>query len=146
MQPGYPNQPWGIWFFQRIVPSGPGQSFRRMMYDLWDRPFFKGDYSRKNAIEIFNNWNASVISKCPAEKLLIHDSKHGWEPLCKFLGVPIPDCPYPHVNDTAEFQKIIYAINISGYLLAGGLVATSAYLMRWLVSAFATKNSSQNKA
>lgn len=24
--------------------------------------------------------------------------KHGWEPLCKFLGRPIPDLPFPHDN------------------------------------------------
>jgi hypothetical protein len=28
--------------------------------------------------------------------------KEGWEPLCKFLGKPIPDKPIPHDNKTGD--------------------------------------------
>ena len=28
--------------------------------------------------------------------LLVMDIKEGWEPLCKFLGVPVPDVMFPH--------------------------------------------------
>lgn len=31
--------------------------------------------------------------------------KQGWEPLCEFLGVPVPDVPFPRVNSTAEIQS-----------------------------------------
>ena len=31
-------------------------------------------------------------------QLLIHDPADGWEPLCKFLGKPVPDEKYPHKN------------------------------------------------
>ena len=31
--------------------------------------------------------------------------QEGWEPLCEFLEVPVPDTPLPHVNDTENFQK-----------------------------------------
>ena len=27
----------------------------------------------------------------------------GWEPLCEFLEVPVPDMPFPRVNDSREF-------------------------------------------
>ncbi|KAK8133579.1 hypothetical protein PG984_005591 [Apiospora sp. TS-2023a] len=29
----------------------------------------------------------------------------GWEPLCEFLGKPVPDVPFPHINDGAEFEE-----------------------------------------
>jgi hypothetical protein len=30
----------------------------------------------------------------------------GWQPLCDFLGVPVPaDTEFPHANDTKEFQR-----------------------------------------
>ena len=30
----------------------------------------------------------------------------GWEPLCRFLNVPVPaDTPFPRLNDTASFQQ-----------------------------------------
>jgi hypothetical protein len=32
----------------------------------------------------------------------------GWEPLCKFLNKPIPDEPFPHLNDTQEFRRHIH--------------------------------------
>ena len=39
------------------------------------------------------------------ENLLVFESKDGWEPLCKFLEVPVPNEPYPRVNDTQEFNN-----------------------------------------
>jgi hypothetical protein len=50
-------------------------------------------------------WNQAVIDTVPAERLLVWDPKEGWEPLCEFLEVPVPDVPLPHVNDTENFQK-----------------------------------------
>jgi hypothetical protein len=41
-----------------------------------------------------------VIETVPEEKLLVMDIKEGWEPLCKFLGKPIPSEPFPHVNES----------------------------------------------
>jgi hypothetical protein len=39
------------------------------------------------------------------ERLLVFDIKEGWEPLCAFLDVPVPeDDPFPRVNDRAAFQ------------------------------------------
>ena len=39
--------------------------------------------------------NEQVI---PKDKLLIYNVREGWEPLCKFLGVPIPSQSFPHRN------------------------------------------------
>ena len=41
----------------------------------------------------------------PADRLLVYELGSGWEPLCAFLGVPVPDQPYPHTNATTDFQK-----------------------------------------
>ena len=55
--------------------------------------------------EAMERWNQSVIDGVPAERLLVWNPKEGWEPLCEFLEVPVPDTPLPHVNDTENFQK-----------------------------------------
>lgn len=34
----------------------------------------------------------------PPDRLLEWDISDGWEPLCKFLGKPVPDVPFPHAN------------------------------------------------
>jgi len=39
----------------------------------------------------------------PPERLLIYEAGQGWEPLCKFLGVKVPQEPYPNENTRAEF-------------------------------------------
>lgn len=31
----------------------------------------------------------------------------GWEPLCDFLGVDVPDEPFPHTNDSAAFREMV---------------------------------------
>ena len=39
------------------------------------------------------------------ERLLVWNPADGWEPLCEFLEVPVPDGPVPHVNDVAAFHE-----------------------------------------
>lgn len=44
-----------------------------------------------------------------------------WEPLCKFLGKPVPDGPFPHENDTRAFRRIVNGIRTVGTVV--GVVA-----------------------
>ncbi|OAQ99761.1 hypothetical protein LLEC1_05633 [Akanthomyces lecanii] len=48
----------------------------------------------------------------PAEQLLEFDLKDGWEPLCKFLNLPVPDVPFPHVNEETEFLRMLRGLDI----------------------------------
>jgi len=45
----------------------------------------------------------AVRAEIPPEQLLVYQVKEGWEPLCAFLGVPVPEGPFPRTNDRAEF-------------------------------------------
>ena len=38
-----------------------------------------------------------VKKHVPKERLLEFNVKQGWGPLCKFLEVPVPDKPFPHL-------------------------------------------------
>ncbi|MFI5134742.1 MAG: sulfotransferase family protein [Chitinophagales bacterium] len=60
----------------------------------------------------FTEWNEEVKRTVPAEKLLVYEVKDGWEPLCKFLNVPIPDVPFPKSNDSDSFQTRFKTKNI----------------------------------
>ena len=57
---------------------------------------------REFMVDYFRKWEASVIAECPPERLLVHRSVDGWEPLCAFLGVPVPEAPYPRVNSSED--------------------------------------------
>ena len=54
---------------------------------------------------IMHRWNEEVRAAIPPERLLVWEPADGWEPLCEFLEVPVPDGPVPHVNDTAAFRE-----------------------------------------
>jgi hypothetical protein len=56
-----------------------------------------------HAIAVYDAHNARVKREIPRERLLVYEPGQGWEPLCKFLGVPIPATPYPKMNTTEDF-------------------------------------------
>jgi hypothetical protein len=64
---------------------------------------FRNDMGEANAIATFERHNAEVRNRIPADRLLVFDVKQGWEPLCAFLGVQVPDTPFPHTNDRQMF-------------------------------------------
>ncbi len=80
---------------------------RRMLDRLAWNGMFQGRFAEKAfAIEVFNRHNEQVRRVVPHDRLLVYDVREGWEPLCAFLGVPVPDGkPFPHVNDAAEFRS-----------------------------------------
>ncbi|KZT50500.1 hypothetical protein CALCODRAFT_184575 [Calocera cornea HHB12733] len=70
-----------------------GYTFGQHRLDkLYGGPLDPDGYNRHN------DWVRSVV---PREELLEFNVKEGWEPLCKFLDVPVPHIPFPHTNDTA---------------------------------------------
>lgn len=50
--------------------------------------------------EEYRKHYALVRSLATEERLLNFSLADGWEPLCKFLEKPVPDVPFPHVNDS----------------------------------------------
>jgi hypothetical protein len=48
-----------------------------------------------------------VCAAIPSERLLVFDVAEGWAPLCRFLDVPVPDAPFPRVNSTEQFWKLV---------------------------------------
>jgi hypothetical protein len=64
---------------------------------------FAPGLERDDLIKGFIAHNEMVKKTIPAEQLLVFAVKDGWEPLCTFLGEPIPDEPFPRTNDRLEF-------------------------------------------
>ncbi len=68
---------------------------------------------KAHAIEVFNRHTQEVRDTIDPARLLVFDVKEGWAPLCRFLEVPIPDEPFPRLNDTASTQAIIQRLRES---------------------------------
>ncbi len=81
------------------MPSGQVTMAKRIVMDnTFDGRLGEEDY----AIEVFEKHNALVKATVPAERLLVFDVREGWQPLCDFLEVPVPDEPFPNTNTTQE--------------------------------------------
>jgi hypothetical protein len=81
------------------LQEGPSAAFFAsfmgpMREHLGDRAWMT-DYFRRHTEEV----KAAIAP----ERLLIYEVGEGWERLCKFLGVPVPDAPYPSENSREEF-------------------------------------------
>ena len=69
--------------------------------------FASGHAEPRQLIDTMNRHNEEVKRTVPAERLLVWGVEDGWEPLCEFLDLPVPDEPFPHVNDSKEFLNRI---------------------------------------
>lgn len=63
--------------------------------DIRDRAFMTDWFVRRNQ---------DVIDTLPPERLLVYSPKEGWDPLCAFLDVPVPEEPFPRVNSRDEIS------------------------------------------
>ena len=68
---------------------------------------------KAHVIEVFKRHNQDVRDSVDPARLLEFDVREGWAPLCRFLEVPIPDEPFPRLNDTASTQAMIRMMNES---------------------------------
>jgi hypothetical protein len=59
----------------------------------------------EHAISVFEKHVETVKRTIPEERLLVYEASEGWEPLCAFLRVPVPDGPFPRVNTSQEFRE-----------------------------------------
>ena len=84
----------------------PNDPFQRMVGKVVGRLFDHRLGDRDKVIEVFERHNETVRRTIPADRLLVYDVAQGWEPLCAFLGVPVPATPMPKVNSTEEFLSV----------------------------------------
>lgn len=66
-----------------------------------------GDLNDRDAvIAAFLNHADAVRNTIAPDRLLVFEAKEGWPPLCEFLGVPVPEEPYPNINSNEEFAGV----------------------------------------
>eukprot|EP00927_Polykrikos_kofoidii_P077974 TRINITY_DN74855_c0_g1_i1.p1 TRINITY_DN74855_c0_g1~~TRINITY_DN74855_c0_g1_i1.p1 ORF type:complete len:264 (-),score=47.37 TRINITY_DN74855_c0_g1_i1:46-837(-) len=90
---------------------------------------------RDNAVEIVEAWNERVKKVVPKDKLLVYDVSQGWEPLCRFLGKPVPDEPFPkedmHGSDALKSLVLkVRAVVVCIYAFAAYCIFAGA--RKWL--------------
>lgn len=53
---------------------------------------------KAHCLRVFEQHYERVLRTVPAERLMVYRVQQGWQPLCRFLGVDVPDEPFPRVN------------------------------------------------
>ena len=84
-----------------LAGSPVGAMMQGVIFDAFgdrvtDRAFMTDWFARRNQ---------TVIDSVPSDRLLVFSPKEGWAPLCAFLGVPVPDAPFPRVNSRDELKQ-----------------------------------------
>jgi len=80
-----------------------GTPWHAMWMELVQRRFTPRLDDRDAAIAAYERHNADVRARAPRPRLLEWTAADGWAPLCRALGVAVPDAPFPHANSSAEF-------------------------------------------
>ena len=84
------------------------------------------------SVNFFNEHKQEVMRSVAPEKLLVFDVREGWEPLCQFLKVPIPDAPFPNVNDRMEIKIAFNTIRAVAWLSIFMLVLLIVYMLLYI--------------
>ena len=80
-----------------------------MVIGVTDKTGFPRGLDAPSLMRAFSAHNDAVKSTIPDDRLLVFEVKDGWTPLCEFLGVPVPDEPFPRTNDRSEFWDLVAA-------------------------------------
>lgn len=86
------------------LPAPVSAIFDTMDTLLLERVF--GGLDRDRSIAAYQRNNEKVRATIPADRLLVFSPVDGWEPLCRFLDVPVPDGNFPRSNARDEFWAL----------------------------------------
>jgi Sulfotransferase domain len=119
------------WQFKVLHALTPfGRKFGDMSHKLvWQHLHRDTMPDRAKAVAFYNRHIEEVKAAVPEDKLLVFTVNQGWAPLCNFLGVAMPNTPFPNVNDRADFQKIKQGISRGAYVILGGLGVLAAAIV-----------------
>jgi hypothetical protein len=88
----------------------PWADYIDLMSEMWQRSGLIENAQTTTEADMaaaMERYHAEVQSTVPAERLLVWSVSDGWEPLCEFLGLPVPEADFPRVNDSAQFADRI---------------------------------------
>lgn len=114
-----------IWAIQPAFPFWFPPVVRRIHDEIIWNGNFRGHFTnREKTIAAYEEYIEEVKQTVPADRLLVYDVSQGWEPLCTFLGVPVPEGnPFPNKNDRGSFKRMIALLQVLNWLvpvLVGG--------------------------
>jgi hypothetical protein len=117
---------WGLFYGDMLIRDlssartrvdAKWNGYIEMMREMWEQSGLidsGADTTSESMRSAMERFNQEVQDTVPADRLLVWSVSDGWEPLCEFMELPVPDTPFPHLNDSKEFGERI----VDGALLA----------------------------
>jgi len=88
-----------------LVNLRNGPDPRSIGKELIGRRTFNGRFDDLDYVaSVYEENIAEVQGTIPSDRLLTYAIGDGWEPLCEFLDVPVPEVDFPRRNSTVEFN------------------------------------------
>jgi hypothetical protein len=82
----------------------PRDRFQALRGPFRDREFITSYFKRHRN---------EVQRAIPKDRLLVYEVGQGWEPLCSFLDVPVPDTPFPRMCSFSGMSGLS-SVRVSG--------------------------------
>jgi Sulfotransferase domain len=99
----------------------PEQPWHLMAQEMLRVRFVPVPFDRRDAEAAYELHNATVRASVAPERLLEWMPGDGWKPLCEFLGVEVPNAPFPHTNTKQEYREtLVRAGSVDADPLVGG--------------------------
>ena len=93
-------------FSDQMLGSLAGSPAEEMMQGVIFDAFGGRVKDRGFMTDWFKSRNQAVIDALPVHRLLVYSPKEGWGPLCSFLGIAVPDVPFPRINSRDELVQL----------------------------------------
>ncbi|GIX21316.1 MAG: sulfotransferase family protein [Gammaproteobacteria bacterium] len=105
----------GFWGRARVflkLAFAPELRRRLPVFAFIERMLWQGEFAgrfddRAFVLARYRARLEALRAALPAERLLLFDPAEGWAPLCAFLGVPVPDEPFPRLNARSDFPRLM---------------------------------------
>lgn len=91
--------------------------------------------AKANARQAFKDHYARIRKAAPKDRLLEYKLGSGWEPLCEFLGKPVPDTKFPKLNESKVFKEMAVVVDMK--CLERSLVNVGLVLFSVVIAAYA---------
>eukprot|EP00750_Incisomonas_marina_P019766 INCI3620.1.p1 GENE.INCI3620.1~~INCI3620.1.p1 ORF type:complete len:1345 (+),score=155.30 INCI3620.1:181-4215(+) len=106
---------------------------------LWDGLFQGRVLDQEFALQVYEKHTAEVLEYASSQgrPVYIHTVTDGWEKLCEFLGIAVPDQPYPRSNSRTTRSRTVTHIDMLTHTfivvpsMVLVLVAATGYASRW---------------
>lgn len=104
------------YFLRNFLPRGKKVGKTTIWHILFEERFHDRDF----AIRAFKRHIDEVKQFVPENQLLVFTVQEGWSPLCQFLGVPVPDEPFPHANQrfVMKWAMVFTLLFVTGIVIS----------------------------